>query len=74
MPYRDPQDEREFYGRRMREELERAERAESEGLRHLHYSWASAYRRRLEALPGSLAPPRNAAGARGLGSWATDLS
>jgi hypothetical protein len=73
MPDRGPQDQRDFYNRRMREELERAEQADSDGLRHLHYSWASEYRRRLEALPGSEAPPKNPAGARGLGSWTTDL-
>jgi hypothetical protein len=73
MPDRDPQDQREFYRRRMLEELGRAERAENDGLRHLHYSWASAYRRKLEALPGSNAPPKHPAGARGLGSWETDL-
>jgi hypothetical protein len=72
MPDRDPQDQRAFYSRRMNEELARAEQAENDGLRHLHYSWASAYRRRLEALPGSDAP-QNHAGARGLGSWTTDL-
>ena len=73
MPDRDPQDQREFYHRRMLEELARAEQAENEGLRHLHYSWASQYRRRLESLPGSDTPPKNPAGARGLGSWTTDL-
>jgi hypothetical protein len=73
MPDCDPQDQREFFTRRMREELERAEQAQNDGLRQLHYSWASAYRRRLERLPGSDAPPKNYAGARGLGSWTTDL-
>ncbi len=73
MPGRDPQEQREYYRRRMAEELERAEAAEEDGLRHLHYSWASQYRRRLECLPGSDAPPRHAADARGLGSWTTDL-
>lgn len=73
MPDRDPQDQRAFLSRRMREELERAEQAENDGLRQLHLSWASAYRRRLEALPGSGAAPNNSTGARGLGSWTTDL-
>lgn len=73
MPDGDPQDRGAFYRRRMIEELERAERAESDGLRALHYSWASEYRRRLENLPGSPAPRKRPAGARGLGSWTTDL-
>jgi hypothetical protein len=55
----------------MTEELARAEQAENDGLRHLHYSWAAQYRRRLEALAGSAVPPK--AEARGLGSWSTDL-
>jgi hypothetical protein len=73
MPDRNPDDQRAFYERRMREELARADRAETDGLRHLHYSWATEYRRRLEGLPGSSAPPKRPAGARGLGSWTTDL-
>lgn len=73
MPDRDPQEQRAFYTQRMREELERAEQAESDGLRHLHYSWANEYHRRLEALSGAGAPSRHRAGARGLGSWTTDL-
>lgn len=73
MPDHDPRDQREFFSRRMGEELARAEQAENDGLRQLHLSWASAYRRRLEALPGSAALPRNPAGGRGLGSWTTDL-
>lgn len=70
MPGFDPQEQREYYSRRMTEELVRAERAESDGLRHLHFSWAREYRRRLETLAG---PPRHQAEARGLGSWTTDL-
>lgn len=73
MPDRDPQDQREFFSRRMREELARAEQAENDGLRQLHYSWATAYRRRLDALAGSDTAPKNRTGARGLGSWTTDL-
>lgn len=73
MADRDPQDQREFLSRRMREELERAEQAENDGLRQLHYSWATAYRRRLDALSGSEVRPTNRTGARGLGSWTTDL-
>lgn len=73
MPDRDPQDQSAFLSRRMREELERAEQADNDGLRQLHYNWAEAYRRRLEALPGSPVTPRNRTGARGLGSWTTDL-
>lgn len=69
----DPEEQREYYARRMAEELARAERAEDSGLRHLHISWADGYRRRLDALPGSGAPPRPRADARGLGSWTTDL-
>jgi hypothetical protein len=68
-----PEEQREYYARRMTEELARAEQAESDGLRHLHFSWASQYRRRLEALAGSGAAPRHQAEARGLGSWTTDL-
>jgi hypothetical protein len=67
------QDQPEFLARRMREELERAEQADSDGLRQLHLSWASAYRRRLEAMPGAPTRPSNRTGARGLGSWTTDL-
>lgn len=73
MADRDPQDQREFFARRMREELARAEQAGNEGLRQLHYSWATAYRRRLDALSGAGTPPKNRTGARGLGSWTTDL-
>jgi DNA invertase Pin-like site-specific DNA recombinase len=73
MADRDPQDQREFLSRRMREELARAEQAENEGLRQLHYSWATAYRRRLDALAGPGIRPKNRTGARGLGSWTTDL-
>jgi hypothetical protein len=68
-----PEEQREFYSRRMREELARAEEAQEEGLRHLHLSWAREYCRRLEAGPGSDAPALHRAGARGLGSWTTDL-
>lgn len=73
MSGRDPEEQREYYRRRMCEELARAEEADDDGLRHLHYSWATEYRRRLESLPGSAAPPRYPGGARGLGSWTTDL-
>jgi hypothetical protein len=73
MPDRDPQDEAVFFSRRMREELERAEQAANEGLRQLHYSWAAAYRRRLDDLAGSNGRATDRAGARGLGSWTTDL-
>ncbi len=73
MPDRDERDQRAFLSRRMREEQERAEQAENEGLRQLHLSWATAYRRRLEGLPGSGVVPKNRSGARGLGSWTTDL-
>ncbi|MEO5586617.1 MAG: hypothetical protein ABIQ81_02875 [Novosphingobium sp.] len=73
MPDRDPQEQGEFYARRMREELARAESAENDGLRHLHYSWASAYRRKLEAMAGSETGKADRTGARGLGSWTTDL-
>ena len=72
MPDRDPPDQRTFLSRRMREELERAEQAENDGLRQLHLSWANAYRRRLENLLGSDAQ-KNRTDARGLGSWTTDL-
>jgi hypothetical protein len=71
MPGQEPEGQREYYSRRMTEELARAEQAENDGLRHLHYSWAAQYRRRLEALAGSAVPPK--AEARGLGSWSTDL-
>lgn len=73
MPGLEPEEQREYYARRMAEELARAEQAENDGLRHLHYSWATQYRRRLEALPGSTTPPGRGAAARGLGSWSTDL-
>jgi hypothetical protein len=73
MSDRDPQNQREFLTRRLGEELQRAEQADNDGLRQLHLSWASAYRRRLEALPGGPTPPKNRTGARGLGSWTTDL-
>lgn len=73
MPGFDPQDQREYYARRMTEELARAGQAENDGLRHLHFSWAREYRRRLEALANSGTSPRHHAGARGLGSWTTDL-
>lgn len=69
----EPEEQREYYMRRMTEELARADRADNDGLRHLHISWAEGYRRRLEALPGSGAPSRHQADARGLGSWTTDL-
>jgi hypothetical protein len=69
----EPEEQREYYSRRMTEELARAEQAESDGLRHLHYSWAAQYRRRLQALPGSAMSPGPTAEARGLGSWSTDL-
>lgn len=68
-----PEEQREFYSRRMREELARAEQADDDGLRHLHLSWAREYRRRLEVRPDSEAPALHRAGARGLGSWTTDL-
>lgn len=74
-PARDEQ--RDFYSRRMAEELARAERADDDGLRHLHLSWAREYRRRLETFPdGELSAGearRRRADARGLGSWTTDL-
>jgi hypothetical protein len=73
MPDRDPQDQRAFLSRRMREELARAEQAQDDGLRQLHYSWATAYRRRLDALSGPDERAKNRTGARGLGSWTTDL-
>lgn len=73
MPGFDPEEQREYYSRRMAEELARGDQAASDGLRHLHYSWARQYRRRLEALPGSAGASRPQADARGLGSWATDL-
>lgn len=73
MPHLQPDEQREYYLRRMTEELARAEQADNDGLRHLHYSWAAQYRRRLEALPGSIAPAGAKAEARGLGSWSTDL-
>lgn len=73
MPGFDPKEQREYYSRRMTEELARAEQADNDGLRHLHFSWAREYRRRLEALAGSGTPPRHQAEARGLGSWTTDL-
>lgn len=73
MPGLEPEEQRAYYSLRMTEELARAEQAENEGLRHLHFSWAREYRRRLEALPGSTAAPRYRADARGLGSWTTDL-
>lgn len=75
MPGLELQEQREYYARRMDEELARAEQAEDDGLRHLHYSWANQYRRRLEALAcsGSGAVSRHQADARGLGSWTTDL-
>jgi hypothetical protein len=73
MPDLDPPDQRAFLSRRMREEQARAEQADNEGLRQLHLSWATAYRRRLEGLPGSGVSSKNRTGARGLGSWTTDL-
>ncbi|MDB5725617.1 MAG: hypothetical protein JWQ16_2371 [Novosphingobium sp.] len=73
MPGHNPQDQRAFLSRRMGEEQARAEQAENEGLRQLHLSWANAYRRRLESLPGSDVPAQNRTDARGLGSWTTDL-
>jgi hypothetical protein len=73
MPDTDPEEQREFYERRMREELDRAERAAEDGLRHLHVSWANAYRRRLDRLSGRAATPGPPGEARGLGSWTTDL-
>ena len=73
MPRLDPEEQRQYYARRMAEELARADQAENSGLRYLHMSWAGEYRRRLDALPGSGAPLRHQADARGLGSWTTDL-
>ena len=40
----------DFYSRRMSEELDRAEAAQSSDLRKLHYRWADEYRRRLDKL------------------------
>lgn len=73
MPGCDPEERRAFYRRRMNEEFDRADHAPDEGLRALHHSWATEYRRRLDGLPGSPAPRKRPAGARGLGSWTTDL-
>ena len=67
MPGHDPEEQREYYARRMSEELARAEAAADDGMRHLHYSWANHYRRRLDGLPGSSAPPKHPAGARDRG-------
>ena len=41
-------EDRTFYRRRMREELEKAMATSDPALRHLHPRWANLYERRLE--------------------------
>ena len=43
--------DRDYYARRLGEELAKAERADSFELQHVHRSLANLYRIRLEALP-----------------------
>ena len=43
-------DDRAFFKRRLREELERAASEAEPGVRQLHKRWAELYRQRLERL------------------------
>jgi len=47
-------DDREFYERRVREELEQAEKETDPRLRRLHKGWSELYRDRLDRLRSQL--------------------